>query len=91
MPGGGVAPLPILNKIEHNNQLKALALEDYSINIGQMICLSRVLHRFGPSAFTKVYLNNNGLDDRGMSIFFEGLAKNPFIAEIEVSFNRINE
>jgi hypothetical protein len=84
-----VSPLPLLNKLEHKEDAKVLALEDYSINEGQIKSLSKVLDLFGPTAFTKLYFNNNGLTDKSMSHLFKGSIKNKYITEIEILKNCI--
>ena len=59
-------PLPIMNKIEAKDNINTLSLEDYTINEGQAKCLGQCLGKYGLKAFSKIYLYNNGLKDKGL-------------------------
>ena len=61
-----VVPLPIMNKIETKDNVNTLSLEDYTINEGQAKCLGQCLGKYGLKAFSKIYLYNNGLKDKGL-------------------------
>jgi len=84
-----VVPLPILNRLEHGGSLKVLSLEDYNVNAGQAKCLGECLGKFGPGAFTKIYMYNNGLKDRQLAALLEGASRNPHVASLEVALNQM--
>lgn len=84
-----VVPLPILNRLELGDSLRVLSLEDYTVNDGQAKCLGECLGRFGPGAFTKIYLYNNGLKDRPLAAIFEGASRNQHISSLEVAMNQM--
>ena len=64
---------------------------DYSISEPQVKCLARCIDRFGKDAFTKLYVNNNGLTDSSMSILLDGVIRNVHIQELEIAFNPVQE
>lgn len=84
-----VVPLPILNRLELGDSLRVLSLEDYTVNEGQAKCLGECLGRFGPGAFTKLYLYNNGLKDKALAAIFLGAARNQHISSLEVAMNQV--
>ena len=86
-----VMPLPVLNKLQREDKSNILSLEDYKMNEKQVQCLSQVLGMFGPHAFRKVYINNNGLADNEMAILLEGIRTNKHVNRLEIAFNQLQE
>ena len=84
-----VPALPLLNKLEHDRDLRVLTLEDYTVNEGQARSLARCLPFFDEKAFSKIYLNNNGLKDGAMAEIFEGALSNRHIDCFEIAYNKI--
>lgn len=84
-------PLPVLNKLQREGKSNVLSLEDYKMGEKQVQCLSQVLGMFGPRAFGKVYINNNGLSDSEMAILLEGIRTNKHVSCLDIAFNQLQE
>ena len=79
--------MPILNKVKVGHVNNVLALEDYTVNSGQIEALASVLHLFSSNSINSLYFNNNGIRDADFEALFNGIKRNPFIRSLEIDYN----